>query len=229
MSSTSENNKRIAKNTAMLYIRMLLIMAVTLYTSRVVLEVLGVEDFGIYNVIGGVVSMLAFFTSSLSNATQRFLSIQLGRENIVEARKVFNQSLFLYLGIACIILLLAETIGLWFVSEKLVISPERKFAAQCVYQFSLLNILLSILQVPYISAIIAREKMSFYAYLGIFDVVSRLLVVYLLLYIQYYDHLILYAGTLSIVQIVLFLIYMTYCFYCTSDIKLYWMIMVHSL
>ena len=211
MSSTSENNKRIAKNTAMLYIRMLLIMAVTLYTSRVVLEVLGVEDFGIYNVVGGVVSMLAFFTSSLSNATQRFLSIQLGRENIVEARKVFNQSLFLYLGIACIILLLAETIGLWFVSEKLVISPERKFAAQCVYQFSLLNILLSILQVPYISAIIAREKMSFYAYLGIFDVVSRLLVVYLLLYIQYYDHLILYAGTLSIVQIVLFLIYMTYC------------------
>lgn len=211
MASTAENNKRIAKNTAMLYIRMLLIMAVTLYTSRVVLEVLGVEDFGIYNVIGGVVSMLAFFTSSLSNATQRFLSIQLGRENIVEARKVFNQSLFLYLGITCIILLLAETIGLWFVSEKLVISPEREFAAQCVYQFSLLNILLSILQVPYISAIIARERMSFYAYLGIFDVVSRLLVVYMLLYIQHYDHLILYAGTLSIVQIVLSLIYIAYC------------------
>ena len=211
MAFTAENNKRIAKNTAMLYIRMLLIMVVTLYTSRVVLEVLGVEDFGIYNVVGGVVSMLAFFTSSLSNATQRFLSIQLGRENIVEARKVFNQSLFLYLGITCIILLLAETIGLWFVAEKLVISPERKFAAQCVYQFSLLNILLNILQVPYISAIIAREKMSFYAYLGIFDVVSRLLVVYLLLYIQHYDHLILYAGTLSIVQIVLSLIYITYC------------------
>ena len=130
MSSTSENNKRIAKNTAMLYIRMLLIMAVTLYTSRVVLEVLGVEDFGIYNIVGGVVVLFSFINNAMATATQRFLNFELGRNDIKEVGRVFSMSMTAHISIALLVLLLAETIGLWFLLTQMNIPdgeyPRRK-------------------------------------------------------------------------------------------------------
>lgn len=132
----NSNSKRIAKNTLYLYIRMAVLMVVSLFTSRVVLDKLGVEDFGIYNVVGGVAVMFTFFSSSLTNASQRFLMIELGKQDLQKANRVFNQHLIFYAMIVAIVLLLAETVGLWFVYNKLVIPPERLWAAVCVYQFT---------------------------------------------------------------------------------------------
>ena len=160
MPSTSENNKRIAKNTLFLYVRMLLIMGVTLYTSRVVLQVLGVEDFGIYNVVGGVVSIMAFFISSLSNVSQRYMNIGLGKQDIREVEYAFRQSFTLMCLLSAMLLLLGETLGLWFVCNKLVIPPNRMVAALWVYQFSLVSVLTAINQVPLMGAIVAHERMN---------------------------------------------------------------------
>lgn len=158
MSLTSENNKRIAKNTGMLYVRMLLMMCVTLYTSRVVLEALGVEDYGINNVVAGFVSILGFYTSSLSNAAQRYLSLGLGQNNHEMTVAGFRQCFTLMLVISVLIFFLGETIGLWFVCNKLVIPPERLSAAIWLYQFALISMTCSINQVSFVAVIIAREK-----------------------------------------------------------------------
>ena len=133
MSETSSNNKRIAKNTVMLYIRMLLIMAVTLYTSRVVLEELGIVDFGVYNVVAGVVAMFGFLKTSMSLSVQRFFSYEIGTGNKERLNIVFNTSLFAHIFLAVLIIVLAETLGFWFVQSQLVIPPERKEAALFVY------------------------------------------------------------------------------------------------
>src|SRR5690554_3685710 len=135
--TTSSSNKRIAKNTMLLYIRMLLTMAITLYTSRIVLNTLGVEDFGIYNVVGGFVTMFAFLNSAMASATQRFLSFEIGRKDFVQLRNVFSMSVNIHFIIAFVVLLLAETVGLWFVNTQLTIPPDRMNAAQWVYQFSI--------------------------------------------------------------------------------------------
>ena len=224
MSTATENNKRIAKNTLFLYARMLLIMAVTLYTSRVVLRVLGVEDFGIYNVVGGVVSILGFFISSLSNVTQRYMNIGLGKQDLLETEHAFRQSVTLMVVLSIIVLLFGETLGLWFVYHQLVIPAERLQAAVWVYQFSLISIISAINQVPLMGAIVAHERMSIYAYLGLFEAISRLIIVLLLGFWNSIDSLFLYGMLTTLVSLSVWSLYAIYCVRSFSECRFcfYW-------
>ena len=206
----SENTRRIAKNTVMLYIRMLLIMAVTLYTSRVVLNVLGVEDFGIYNVVGGIVVMFSFLNGAMATSTQRFLSFSLGKNDQEQVARVFSMSMTTHISIALIVLLLAETFGLWIFYRYLNIPPERMGAAQWVYQLSVLTFCISIIRVPYNAGIIAYERMSFYAYISIVEVCLKLGMVILLQYLGS-DKLILYALLMALTTGIVTFIYKLYC------------------
>lgn len=190
--SSSQKNRRIAKNTLMLYFRMILTMLVTLYTSRVILNTLGVEDFGVYNVVGGVVTMFAFFNSAMSSATQRFLSFEIGKGDFVQLKKTFNATQIIHIGIAILIFILAETVGLWFVKTYLVIPLERIEAALWVYHFSVLSFMVSVIQVPYNATIIAHERMNVYAYVSIIEVLLKLLIVFMLIWITH-DKLKLYG------------------------------------
>ena len=151
------SNKRIAKNTILLYFRMLLTMGVSLYTSRIVLNTLGVEDFGIYNVVGGVVIMFSFMNSAMSSATQRFLTIELGKKDYEALKKVFSMSVNIHALIALIALILAETAGLWFLNSRLVTPEARMEAANLVYQASILAFILTVMGVPYNAIIIAKR------------------------------------------------------------------------
>ena len=185
MINNSENNKRIAKNTMMLYIRMLLTMGVSLYTSRVVLNTLGIEDFGIYNVVAGVVVLFSFLNGALTQATQRFLTYELGKQNLLKFKQVFSISLLVYLGLSLIIIILGESIGLWFLNTQLNIAEERMVAANWTYQFTLVTFFLNMMCTPYNAAIVAHEKMSFYAYISIVEVILKLLIVYLLMWVNF--------------------------------------------
>ena len=170
MSDTSANNKRIAKNTLMLYIRMLFTMAVSLFTSRVVLQTLGVEDYGVFSVVGGVITMFAFINGGMVSSTQRYLNFEIAKGNAERLRSVFNTALQIHALIAVVIIILGETIGLWFLLEKLVIPEERMTAAIWVYQCSIIACVVNILSVPYNADIIAHEKMSAFAYISILDI-----------------------------------------------------------
>lgn len=207
---SSENNKRIAKNTGMLYIRMLLTMAVSLYTSRIVLNTLGVEDFGIYNVVGGVVAMFSFLNGAMASATQRFLSFEIGRKDSVQFKKVFSHSVTLHILIAITILFLAETLGLLFLDTKMNIPMERMEAARWVFQFSVLSFVVTVIQVPYNAAIIAHERMNVYAYISIIEVTLKLLIVFMLVWIGF-DKLKLYAILIFCVTLLIAFIYRIYC------------------
>jgi O-antigen/teichoic acid export membrane protein len=204
------NDKRIAKNTLFLYIRMLLIMAVTLYTSRVVLKTLGIEDFGIYNVVGGVIVMFAFINSAMSAATQRFLTYEMGTGNTNKLKTIFSTSVIIHSIIAFIILVLGETVGLWFLENKMNIPDSREDAAFWVYQLSVVSCIVGIISLPYNATIIAYEKMSVFAYISMFDAVGRLLTAYLLL-MATGDRLITYALLICLVQVLVRLIYGWYC------------------
>lgn len=212
MTDNAANSKRIAKNTAMLYVRMFVLMIVSLYTSRVVLNALGVEDFGIYNVVAGFVSILAFFTSSLSNASQRYLSIGLGKDDIEATRVAFRQSHSLMLLFSAGALVLGETVGLWFVCNKLVIPPSRLTAALWIFQFALVSTVCSVVQVSFTAAIVAREKMGMYAYLGIFEAVARLAIAFALQWAASVDHLILYGCLTALVSVITLAFHMVYCY-----------------
>lgn len=205
------SNKRIAKNTIMLYIRMLLSMVVSLYTSRVVLNTLGVEDFGIYGVVGGVVAMFGFLNASMSGATSRFLTYEMGRGDEQRLRDTFSSALLVHIGIALVVLFLAETIGLWFLVHKLVIPEERMFAAHVVYQLSILSAMISMTQVPYNAMIIAHEKMDIYAYVELLNVSLKLLIVFLLPVLGH-DKLIVYGILVFVVSVLIALIYRWNCF-----------------
>lgn len=204
------DNKRIAKNTVFLYIRMLLVMGVSLYTSRVVLNVLGIEDYGIHNVVGGIVSMFTFLTGIISAATSRFFAYEIGCNDNVKLNQYFKISLISFVIIAVIILLVAETLGLWFLKNKIVFSEERADAVFWVYQFSIFAFIIQMFTIPYNSLIIAREKMSVYAYVGIIEVVLKLLMAYLLT-ISVFDRLKSYAVLLFVVTIIVSFIYYCYC------------------
>lgn len=204
------NNKRIAKNTVFLYIRQMLVMAVQLYTSRVVLNALGVENYGIYNIVGGVVVLFSFINNSLSSATQRFLNFELGKGNVDRLGRVFSMSLTIHICVAFIVVVLAETIGLWFLNTQMNIPWERIGAANWVYQFSILVICINFIQVPYHASVVAYEKMSFFAYIAIVEVGLKLLIVFLLLYVRY-DKLKLYSILTFCVSVVVFLCYKRYC------------------
>lgn len=210
MTSHAENTKRIAKNTLMLYVRMLFSMLVSLYTSRVVLNTLGVEDYGIYNVVGGVVGMLGFLNASMSGATSRFLTFELGRGDSIRLKETFSSALIIHISIALIVFVIAETAGLWFLENKLVIPESRMTAAHIVYQLSIFSTMLGITQVPYNATIIAHEKMNVYAYVEILNVCLRLLIVYLLV-IGDFDKLILYAILTFGVSMLIMGIYRIYC------------------
>lgn len=210
MPSYSEDNKRIAKNTVMLYLRMFLIMGVSLYTSRVVLQVLGVTDYGIYNVVGGVVSLFSFIHSAMSGATQRYITFALGKDDFSTLSKTFCTALNIHGFIALILILLAETIGLWFLNSKMTIPPERMVAANWVFQMSVLSTVVLILSSPYNALIIAHEKMSAFAYISILDVTLKLTVVFILKWFGA-DKLIFYAILIFAVQLLIRFIYTFYC------------------
>lgn len=204
------NNKRIARNTIMLYIRMLLSMFVGLFTSRVVLRVLGVEDYGIYGIVGSVVSMMGFMTASMSGSTSRFISFELGRGSEKMLKETFSSALIIHVCIALIVVLLGETIGLWFLCNKLVIPIERMSAAHWVYQMSILSAVVGITQVPYSACIISHEKMDIYAYFELLHVFLKLLIVYLLV-ICPYDKLVFYSIFVVSVSIIMRIFYRIYC------------------
>ena len=210
MTDVAANNRRIAKNTMMLYFRMLLIMAVSFYTSRVVLQTLGVVDYGIYNVVGGIVAMFGFLNSAMSSSTQRYLTFELGRGDTERLKKVFVTSVNIHIMISVIVFVLAETIGLWLLYNKMTIPVERFNAAFWVYQCSILSTMVMFISVPYNATIIAHEKMSAFAYISILEVVLKLLIVYLLL-IRDIDKLILYAVLMLTVQVIIRFIYNIYC------------------
>jgi Na+-driven multidrug efflux pump len=186
------NTARIAKNTLMLYFRQILIMLVSLYTVRVVLNTLGAEEYGIYNVVAGVVTMLGFLSNSMATASQRYFSFEIGRGDFEQLKKIFSVSLTIYILIAVVVIVLGETIGLWFVSNKLVIPLERKTAAHWVYQFVILSFLFTMITTPYMASIIAHENMNVYAYVSIVEVLLRLFIVFVL-QLFYADKLIVYG------------------------------------
>ena len=221
MQDTTSNNKRIAKNTIMLYIRMFISMVVGLYTSRVVLATLGVEDYGIYGVVGGVVAMMGFLNASMSGATSRFLTFELGRGDKDRLAKTFSSALIVHIAIAIIVFILAETVGLWFLCNKLNIPEGRMEAAHWVYQFSILATMLSITQVPYNATIIAHEKMDVYAYMEILNVSLKLLIVYLLC-IGNFDKLILYASLMLAVSILIMMVYRIYAIRQFPEAHFHW-------
>ena len=207
---TSDNNKRIAKNTLLLYFRMLFMMLVSLYTSRVVLNTLGVVDFGINNVVGGVITMLGFLTGSLGAASSRYITFDLGKGDMGVMKRTFGNIKSIHYILAGIILLVGETIGLWFMTTQLQIPAERETAAFWVYQFSILSAMIAVISVPYNSTIIAHEKMSAFAYITIVDAVLKLLIVYLLVVIPF-DKLIIYSLLFFCIQAFDQFVYMLYC------------------
>jgi hypothetical protein len=204
-----EHKRRIAKNTAALYTRMLVRLLVTLYTSRVVLHVLGFDDFALYGIVGGIVTLFTFIQTALNASTQRFMSVELGRGDQARLSRVFSVSMTLYLLVALFIVLLGQTVGLWFLNTQLVIPPDRLQAANWVFQFTLLTTCVNLIQTPYNASIIAHEKMSFYAWISIADVVLKLGVVFLLT-VSPVDKLASYAALLFAVSLVIFFITRAY-------------------
>ncbi len=210
MSDTSSNNKRIAKNTLILYLRMIFLMVISLFTSRLVLQILGVENFGIYNAVGGIVSMFALLSGSLTNSVMRFLTIELGRKDSERLEKVFSASINVMLILGGVIILLGETIGLWFLNAKMNIPEGRMVAANWVYQCSLLTFVINLLSIPYNASIISHERMGIFAYISILEAVLKILLVCLLYFVNA-DKLILYAILMFSVAGIIRLIYGFYC------------------
>ena len=208
--SSANNNERIAKNTIFLYFRMILLMAVSLYTSRVVLSTLGIEDYGIYNVVGGFIGMLAFLNGAMSGSTQRFITVELGRGDEESLKKVFSTCLIIHGMIAVLVFVIAETLGLWFVMEKMVIPEGRMTAAMVVYQCSIITSIIQIMSYPYNADIVAHEKMSAFAYISIYEVFANLGIVFLIR-IGNFDRLALYAVALLLVKVSVIMVYRIYC------------------
>lgn len=208
--SESDNHKRIAKNTLMLYLRMFIILIVGLYTSRVVLNVLGVSDYGLYNVVGGIVSILTFLNAAMVGSSQRYISYELGVGDRERLNRVFCTSINIHFSLALIVFVLAETVGLWFLNTYMNIEPSRMVAANWVYQCSILSFLLDITCVPFSSTIVAHERMGVYAYFSILQVILKLLIVYCLLVVNY-DKLIVYAILSLFVSLLMQGINITYC------------------
>lgn len=210
MSQTSDNNKRIAKNTLLLYARMLFMMLIGLYTSRVILDKLGEVDFGIYNVVGGFVTMFTIISGAMTTATQRFLSFEIGKGKDGNVKGIFSTMIYIHLFLALVILILGEIVGVWFLNTHMNFPPERYGAANWVFQLSLLVFMLNVINVPYNGALIAYEKMSAFAYFSIFDAVFKLAICYVITMTPF-DKLIVYAALMAGIQIVLLIMYFVYC------------------
>lgn len=215
----AEDNKRIAKNTFLLYIRMLFIVIVGLYTSRLILQTLGIVDYGINNVVGGIITFIGFMTNSLAGASSRYITFALGKGNMDYLKSIFNNIISIHLLFAFVILIIGETIGLWFITTQLNIPEDRANAAMWVYQFSILTAMSGFISMPFNAAIIAHEKMSTFAYISIGDTILKLIAV-LLLTIVPYDKLITFAFISFVVQFFDFSIYIIYCFNKFEETKI---------
>lgn len=212
MQNHSENTKRIAKNTLMLYGRMLFSMAVSLYTSRIVLNALGIVDYGIYNAVGGFVAMFSLISTSLSSAVSRFLTYELGRGDKARLSKAFSTSLLIHMVLAAMVFMVAETIGVWFVNNKMTIPIERLYAAKWVFQASILSFMFGLFSVPYNASIVSHERMGAFAYISILDTILRLLIVLFIAYSKWhFDKLIIYSVLLVATKILFQCIYLLYC------------------
>ncbi|MBQ1990794.1 MAG: multidrug transporter [Rikenellaceae bacterium] len=210
MSAYEGNNKRIARNTLLLYFRMGVSMLVSLYTARIVLGTLGEVDYGILNVVTGCVAIFTFLNGALSGSTSRFLTFELGRDNQEQLKKTFSATVFIHIALAIAIVILSETIGLWLLMNKLVIPAERMAAAHWAYQIGILSMVIGIIQVPYGAAIIAHEKMDIYAYMSIFDVGAKLALAFLIQVIGG-DKMIIWAIMTMIVGALYTIFYIGYC------------------
>lgn len=208
--SMQSNNKTIAKNTLFLYFRMMFTMVISLFTSRIILQKLGVDDYGIYQAVGGVVGFLSFINGALSTGSSRFLTYALGEGNVEKLKRTFSTTLNIHILIAILIVIVAETVGLWFLYNKMVIAPDRLSAAVYTYHLSILTAAFTLTQVPYNATIVAHEKMSIYAYMSIFEVSAKLLICYLLT-IGGGDRLMMYATLLLGVQVGVMCFYRFYC------------------
>lgn len=204
------DNKRIAKNTILLYLRMIVTILIGLYTSRVVIQSLGFEDYGIYNIVGGIVMMLSFLNVGMTGASQRFISYELGAGDLSSQKNVFCTSVLTHNTIALLAVIIMESLGLWLVNYKLVISPERLFAANWVFQCSILSFAVSVISVPFTACVVAHEEMGKFAYISILETVLKLGVA-LIIKISSFDRLIIYATLLFAVQLSIRLIYSVYC------------------
>ena len=210
MENATNRGRRIAKNTLMLYIRMLFLMLVGLYTSRVVLSALGESDFGIYGVVGGVVAMFTIISGSLSAAITRFITFEMGKGTDGRLSAVFSSAVTIQIILALIVLIIAEPVGIWFIENKLNIPADRMDAAHWVYQFSLLTFVINIVSVPYNASIIAHEKMSAFAAIGIFEGMAKLGVAFLILHSPV-DRLVYYAFLMCLVAVSVRFAYTLYC------------------
>lgn len=212
------NEKKIAYNTILLYTRMLFTMLVSLYTSRIVLNALGVEDFGLYNVISGVIGMMSFFNNTMATAIQRFLNFEMGKGNFKSLSHIFSTSIICYIVIISVIILIGETLGIWFIENKLTIPTSRQNAVFWVYQFSLFTFILNMLTIPYTAIIIAYEKMTAFAYISIFEVIGKLLTAYFIV-ISPIDKLIFYSQLITAISFIILLCYVSYCYKYFPNIK----------
>lgn len=211
MSTTSQdNNKRIAKNTLLLYFRMIVLMVVSLYTSRVILDALGVDDYGIYNVVGGVVATFAVVSNALSSAISRFITYELGKGNSTRLNRIFSASITIQLLLAIIVAVVMETIGIWFLNTQMAIPSSRSTAANWTLQLSIVTFVINLISVPYNATIIAHERMSAFAYISIIEGLGKLLVAYLIM-ASPFDRLVLYAILMCVVAASVRFIYGNYC------------------
>lgn len=210
MVQETSSNKRLATNTLLLYFRMFIIMGVSLYTSRVVLNTLGIQDFGIYNVVGGVVTMFGLISNSLSSAISRYLNIAMGQGNMDEVKTIFSTSVNIQIMFALIIIIIAELIGPWFISNKMTIPIERIEAAQWVFHCSIVVFAINLISLPYNACIIAHENMKVYAYLSILEAILKLAIVYILILFSI-DKLKLYSVLTLLVAIIIRISYQVYC------------------
>ena len=210
MSKSQINNKRLAKNTLFLYFRMFIIMGVTFYTTRVVLQVLGVSDYGIYNTVAGVVVLFAFLNTAMITTTQRYLNYYLGKDDEQIVELCFSMSLIVHVAIGVLLVVLAECIGLWFIYFKMSLPTERMDAALWTLHLAVLTTFYNVVRSPYNACMIAYEKMDFYAFISIFEAILKLAIVYVLL-LSNNDRLILYGVLVLAVSILIMLAYKIYC------------------
>ena len=220
MSDISVENKRIARNSIFLNIRMVFVMCIMLYTTRAILQVLGVEDYGVYTVVCGFVSLFAFLNTSMSNAIQRFYNFELGKNGIEGANCVYCTSLQIQLMLAIIIIVFTETFGLWYLYNKMVIPENRMVAAEWIFHFSLLNLFFVVIQAPYSAAVMAHERMDFFAIVSVIDVLLKLGIVFLIP-LLHGDMLILYGILMAVISFIDFIMYFIYCKGNFEEIRYY--------
>lgn len=210
LNQATDNNKRIAKNTLLLYIRMLFLLGIGLYTSRVILASLGAEDYGIYNVVGGFIAMFSIFMAGLSSATQRFITFDLGKGELKKMSDTFSSCVHIYIMIGLLVFIVAEIVGVWFLENKLTIPSNRLIAARWVFQFSLITLIIGMISTPYNALIISHERMGAFAWISIYEALAKLVVAYQIQETSH-DKLIIYALMLCLVQLSVRVIYSIYC------------------